>query len=249
MELDDSTMEDDTSGLNDFERLEQDNSPPASPVNNPRVTINTATPKLVLNSNNNNNNKSRKNASIIKQLIDWYLELLSKFPIPTKMLTSAFVQFCGSIVSQKFVRKMKKIDWHVVFKFVATGALVSPASHFWFQNLDKIMRVAGPQLDAINKQSGGLIPARQAFSLALDQLVFAPFLNVLFISYLALFDNQASQIPNNLRRDLWPTLTKSWMVWPFTSYFNLNYVPSHLRVLFGNFVGFFWSIYLSYSLK
>jgi peroxisomal membrane protein 2 len=189
----------------------------------------------------------KKGENILRDFIVWYLELLNKFPISTKMLTSAFVQFCGSIVAQKFVLKVKKIDWHSVFKFTCTGALCSPLSHFWYQTHDSIMKTLDPILQIIQKQYG--IPLGQMVSLGLDQLVFAPFLNCVFMAYLAIFDGEPKNISHNIKRDLWPTLKKSWMVWPFASYVNLNYVPSQLRVLFANMVGFFWSIYLSYSLR
>lgn len=198
-------------------------------------------------SNRSSNSNGRNSKSTLQQVIEWYLRLLSKFPIATKMVTSAIVQFLGSLTAQKFILKLPKIDWHSVFKFVATGALVAPASHYWFQILDAIMQKLHPILEAVRKETG--VPAKQMVSLGLDQLMWAPVLNCIFMSWLAIFDNQPDKIVYNIKRDLWPTMTKSWMVWPFASFVNLNYVPPELRVLFGNLVGFFWSIYLSYSLR
>lgn len=36
-------------------------------------------------------------------------------------------------------------------------------------------------------------------------------------------------------------------LWPASQYINFNYVPPHLRNLFGNGIGFIWGIYLSYK--
>ena len=39
----------------------------------------------------------------------------------------------------------------------------------------------------------------------------------------------------------------SWRVWPLAQYLNFNFVPAQYRVLFGNLVGFFWGIYMSWK--
>jgi hypothetical protein len=39
----------------------------------------------------------------------------------------------------------------------------------------------------------------------------------------------------------------SWRVWPIAQLINFAFVPLHFRVLFGNIVRFFWTIYLSYQ--
>jgi hypothetical protein len=50
-------------------------------------------------------------------------------------------------------------------------------------------------------------------------------------------------------KNFWGAQTMSWRVWPLAQWVNFNYVPPHLRTLFGNLVGFFWNIYLTYQAK
>ena len=38
----------------------------------------------------------------------------------------------------------------------------------------------------------------------------------------------------------------NWKVWPIATMINLQFVPMQFRVLFANFIGLFWNMYLSY---
>lgn len=38
----------------------------------------------------------------------------------------------------------------------------------------------------------------------------------------------------------------NWKIWPAATMINFMYVPMQYRVLFANFIGLFWNIYLSY---
>jgi hypothetical protein len=83
------------------------------------------------------------------------------------------------------------------------------------------------------------------FKLILDQLGWSPLINVVFFTLVNTFGNTPHNIIPQLKNDLWPTLKRSWTIWPIASVINLNYVPPDLRVLFANVVSFFWSIWLS----
>ena len=54
-------------------------------------------------------------------------------------------------------------------------------------------------------------------------------------------------VQSSIKTNLWPTLKMSWRVWPIAQLINFAFVPLHFRVLFGNVVRFFWTIYLSYQ--
>lgn len=47
------------------------------------------------------------------------------------------------------------------------------------------------------------------------------------------------------------TVLTNWKIWPTVTMINLMFVPIQFRVLFSNFVGIFWNMYLSWmsSLK
>ena len=48
-----------------------------------------------------------------------------------------------------------------------------------------------------------------------------------------------------VRANIWATLLVCWKLWPVANLLNFAFVPANLRVLFMNFVGLGWNIYLS----
>jgi hypothetical protein len=44
-----------------------------------------------------------------------------------------------------------------------------------------------------------------------------------------------------------PALFNSWKLWPAANVINFTYVPIQFQVLFINFIGLFWTGYLSYA--
>lgn len=50
---------------------------------------------------------------------------------------------------------------------------------------------------------------------------------------------------SKLKNSLWSTLLVCWRIWPVANMINFAFVPAKLRVLFMNFVGLGWNIYLS----
>ncbi|KAL0487114.1 peroxisomal membrane protein 2 [Acrasis kona] len=191
------------------------------------------------------NKKPTRTHNPLSAFFKWYFSLLRSKPIPTKMITSSILSALANVISQKGIQKAPKIDWHRVFQFSATAACISPLSHFWFNFLAELVEDCKPMLLSI-QASVRPIPVIPLFKLFLDQLCWSPLINVVFFTLINFFNNTPDNIVPQLKRDLWPTLKRSWMVWPIASVINLNYVPQDLRVLFANGVSFFWSMYLSY---
>lgn len=48
-----------------------------------------------------------------------------------------------------------------------------------------------------------------------------------------------------VRDSIWGTLLVCWKLWPVANLINFAFVPANLRVLFMNFVGLGWNIFLS----
>lgn len=48
-----------------------------------------------------------------------------------------------------------------------------------------------------------------------------------------------------VREGIWETMVVCWKLWPIANLINFAFVPANLRVLFMNFVGLGWNIYLS----
>ncbi|GAM25535.1 hypothetical protein SAMD00019534_087100 [Acytostelium subglobosum LB1] len=172
-----------------------------------------------------------KPSSVINEFTAWYMKRLRTNPISTKALTSATLSFTSNVLAQRVIEG-KKIDWSRVIKFTIWGLLASPVGHFWHIFLERLFRNVKEKYQAIGK-------------LVVDQLIFAPFINILFYTVLSLLDGKPGAILIKLYFDLIPTLMASWKVWPLAQFINFKFVPPHLRVLFGNLVGFAWSIYLT----
>eukprot|EP01132_Coremiostelium_polycephalum_P004919 gene4919-6132_t len=172
-----------------------------------------------------------KPQTAIDKFSKWYMTRLQSKPISTKALTSAALSFTGNVVAQALVEK-KKVDWLRVLKFTIWGLISSPLVHFWHKILDTLFKNVKSRYQVYGK-------------LIVDQLVFAPFINIVFYSVLAILDGKPKSIPIKLFFDLLPTLKASWKVWPLAQFINFGFVPPQLRVLFGNMVGFLWGIYLT----
>ena len=115
----------------------------------------------------------------------------------------------------------------------ALGGVFAPILHVWHGIMDYLF--AG---------KSGL--QYTILKLLLDQGFFDPLLTAFyFVAWGLLEGRSLTEIRESLRRHWWNTQKMSWRVWPLASYIMFNYVPSQYRVLFGNFVAFFWCIYLS----
>lgn len=138
------------------------------------------------------------------------------------------ISLAGDVVAQKIVEK--KENWDVVrsARFAAIGGCLSPLIHFWYIFVDKFL-AGKPKLVV----------------LLADQVGFSTVLTVLFFALMGISTGNVSSIPSTVVSQLPGTMLSSWKLWPLAQYINFNFVPSNLRVLFGNVVGFFWSIYLS----
>ncbi|KAF2076743.1 hypothetical protein CYY_001932 [Polysphondylium violaceum] len=175
-----------------------------------------------------------KPANLKECFTNWYMKQLKAKPIQTKALTSATLSFASSVLAQKLIER-KKIDWSSVIKFTIWGLISSPLSHFWHMILERTFKNVKDKYQVWGK-------------LLADQLIFAPFINIAFYTVLSILDNRAfkpKSILIKLYFDLFPTLKASWKVWPLAQFVNFKFVPAQLRVLFGNFVGFCWGMYLA----
>jgi hypothetical protein len=79
----------------------------------------------------------------------------------------------------------------------------------------------------------------------IDELIYDPFCIVFFFSVIGFLDRQSTtQIKSKIIKDYWITQKASWKVWPIAQLINFALVPSNLRILYLNLVGFFWGIFM-----
>lgn len=83
-----------------------------------------------------------------------------------------------------------------------------------------------------------------------DQLAFAP----VFLTGFYIFANfvrdftiaSAKYGVEQVKSKIKDTMIVNWKIWPAATLVNLMYVPIQFRVLFANFIGLFWNMYLSF---
>jgi len=107
-----------------------------------------------------------------------YNDLLLKHPILTKSVTSMCVVGGGDWVAQKFIEGRDAIVWKRVATMGLVGlTLVGPTLHHWFGFLFRVLPGTGAKA-TIQKT-------------LVDQLLFAPIFNPLFVGYLYLLEGES----------------------------------------------------------
>eukprot|EP01113_Clastostelium_recurvatum_P007775 TRINITY_DN13634_c0_g1_i1.p1 TRINITY_DN13634_c0_g1~~TRINITY_DN13634_c0_g1_i1.p1 ORF type:complete len:186 (+),score=46.48 TRINITY_DN13634_c0_g1_i1:46-603(+) len=176
---------------------------------------------------------SHSKPSSAQSLWAWYLRSLKEKPVVTKALTSATMSLLSNLVAQKLLERRRTLDLPRLAKFSLFGLISSPITHIWYEVCDRLFRPRAKSPTAVYER------------LLLDQLLYAPFINIVFYTFMSIMNGRPGDAPSTIRSQLWPTLTASWKVWPLAQLINFSFVPAHLRVLFGNFIGFLWGMYLA----
>lgn len=127
---------------------------------------------------------------------------------------------------------------------------MGPALHFWYSKL--MPRIVNSIIKPTSNPNDGANRFKfAAVGMALDQLLFAP----IFLTGFFVFANwvkedlATSGIKNGwtlVQNKMKETLITNWKIWPAATMVNLMFVPIQYRVLFANFIGLFWNMYLSY---
>lgn len=162
-------------------------------------------------------------------------------PITTKCITAGVLATAADIVCQinfpldpetKKKPAMDRVDWKRTLNFAVLNTLmVPPVMHWWYGLLST--RIVGTTFMAAVKR------------VFFDQSIFAPLFVAIFFAANLSMDGKIDQIGEKLRIDWLPTLLANYSVWIPAQLINFKLVPPPLRVLWANFIGFFWSIYLS----
>jgi hypothetical protein len=186
--------------------------------------------------------------------LDAYNTLLDKYPLRTKMMTSAVVSAFGSALGSYLSSKKKgdkssqnangkagsilgNMNWVDVLSYAIHGGLINaPLSHYWFEWLT----VNGPSSNTA--------------SVLIDQLVVQPPLLVLMFVCLDLCRanirctiNQIreARVVSNALNNVGPTVVASWRFWPFAVYLTFKYLKKKHYTVALNLCSVAWTVYLS----
>lgn len=164
-------------------------------------------------------------------------------PLITKGITAGAIAFVADVLCQTIFPAdedskkkpfLERIEWKRTMNFtVLNTVFMSTSAHYWYGFLST--KIVGDTMLASAKR------------VAFDQLLFAPaIISTLFTGNMLLKgETDVATIFAKLRNDLPGTLLYNYSVWVPAQLINFRFVPPHLRVLWANFVGFFWNIYLS----
>ncbi|CAO2822373.1 unnamed protein product [Amaranthus hypochondriacus] len=166
--------------------------------------------------------------------LSWYMDLLVKFPVLTKAVTSALLNMIGDVICQLVIDKVPSLDYKRTFMFTFLGfALVGPTLHYWYLYLSKLITIPGA--------SGAFL------RLLLDQFIFAPIFIGTFLSALMTLEGRASQIVPKLEQEWFSSVVANWRLWIPFQFLNFRFVPQQFQVLASNFVALIWNVILSFK--
>ncbi|KAB2631072.1 protein sym-1-like [Pyrus ussuriensis x Pyrus communis] len=167
-------------------------------------------------------------------LLSWYLDLLAKYPVATKALTSALLTLIGDMVCQLVIDKAPYLDLKRTFLFTLMGlVLVGPTLHFWYLYLSKLVTTPGA--------SGAFL------RLVLDQFLFAPTFIGVFLSTLMTLEGKPSQVVPKLQQEWFSAVLVNWQLWIPFQFLNFRFVPQQFQVLTANFIALTWNVILSFK--
>lgn len=165
-------------------------------------------------------------------------------------ITAGAICAMANILSQWLVNinRKKKIDAKTVAKFAAFGMLwVGPSGHYWQSKLERLVpaRISSNEKRQAKKTSAP-DSKRAVKKTIIDQLVYGPMSNLIFLTFIAkaVEGKSLESSLSGVKSQFWKTQVRGWLVWPLAQYINQLYIPLELRVLWLNGVAFFWSTLL-----
>ena len=163
-----------------------------------------------------------------------YLSLLSRRPLPTKIVTSAVLTALSDLIAQLYSGTPLSAR-RLLSLFLVGAVLTAPMFHLLYHYLELY----------IPASSGPLAILAQ---LAVDQLIAAPVWLAAFFAILALFDHpfDRNALEKQMRRDFIPALKLTWTVFPPVQLLSFALLPPVTRVLTLNVVDLAYTTILSY---
>ncbi|XP_004303336.1 PREDICTED: protein sym-1 [Fragaria vesca subsp. vesca] len=166
--------------------------------------------------------------------LSWYLDLLAKYPVLIKALTSAILTLIGDVICQLVIDQVPCLDLKRTFLFTLLGlVLVGPTLHFWYLYLSKLVTFPGA--------SGAFM------SLLLDQFLFSPMFIGVFLSALMTLEGRPSQVIPKLQQEWFSSVLANWQLWVPFQFLNFRFVPQQFQVLAANVIALVWNVILSFK--
>ncbi|KAG5242496.1 protein sym [Salix suchowensis] len=163
-----------------------------------------------------------------------YLNLLAKYPVLTKAVTSAILTLMGDLICQFVIDQAPSLDLKRTFVFTFLGlVLVGPTLHFWYLYLSKLVTLPGA--------SGAFL------RLLVDQFVFSPIFIGVFLSTLVTLEGRPSEVIPKLQQEWFSAVLANWQLWVPFQFLNFRFVPQQFQVLAANVIALVWNVILSFK--
>ena len=174
--------------------------------------------------------------------VRWYNSTLRKYPKTTEIVSSALLTYSSDCICQYILKPDNKSYWenfnhkHAWNLTIFGAGVITPIFHYWYKFLAH--RFPG--------QSFGFIIVKSLVDrLTIGSAVVLGF----FVSQHFMNGGNYPSLKAKLEKDLAPALVMNVKVWMSALILNFKFVPLEFQVLFLNTVGFFWMIYLSFSMN
>ncbi|XP_008795056.1 protein Mpv17 [Phoenix dactylifera] len=184
----------------------------------------------------------------------WYQNCLAVHPVKTQVISSGILWGLGDVGAQAVTHRTQrkhpqlthqedkefKINWkRVAITSMFGFAFVGPVGHYWYEYLDRYIRV---RLQ-LQPKSLKFVAAK----VAADGLLFGPLDLLIFFSYMGFASGRsADQVKEDVKRDFLPALIVGGGVWPFVQVANFRFVPVRYQLLYVNFFCLLDSSFLSW---
>ena len=174
--------------------------------------------------------------SVLSGIVNGYQNSLTKHPVATKALTSLIGFFLGDIAAQT-LNPGVAFDAFRCVRLSLYGVMIDgPIGHFFYKFLDTRIKPDDPKgAQAVLTKT------------AIDQLIWAPAMTVVFLAFLTTLEGHPEAIWSVVQAKLVPIYLANLGVWPLWHIINFRYVPPEQRILFNNIVAIAWTTYLSYT--
>ena len=171
----------------------------------------------------------------------FYNRLLTKYPLPTKMVTSGFLFGIGDVLCQsieQYKAEKFKLNLTRLSRFSFFGCfMAAPVLSFHYGTILQWISTKTTPLAILTK-------------VAFDQTFFAIFfLYYIFMAMPLIEGKNLEEAKEGVKEKLWPSLITNWKIWPAVQFLNFYLVPVKFHLLVVNSVAVFWNAYISWMIN
>lgn len=169
------------------------------------------------------------------KLFAHYKTALVKHPYAVQSVQTGALLWLGDVIAQKGLES-KEYDKMRAARMTAMGIMIGPSVHVWYLTLERFLGKKKDLRTGLTK-------------VAIDQLLFAPIVLVVFISTLSTLEGKSlSEIQTKVRAEFKDLIIANYKLWPAVQVINFTLVPVEYRVLFLQVVAVGWNTFLAWKL-